>query len=186
MTIDLAPFCSKDETKFYLSKPFAYGDKTYATDGHVILELDLSDYPSQIVDFAPNPLRVFDAGVTKEEWDSCIPHIDIELGTPPDLSECKHCSGQTPVHSACPDCMCVCSYCDGTNKSSPRLKGSTNIGVAIFDQYYIRLIQSLPGLRTPPRRKGTEKSPMPFKFEGGRGALMPISHELLNHIRVKR
>ena len=37
--IDLQQFCSKDDTRPYICKPFSFGEFSYATNGHIIVRV---------------------------------------------------------------------------------------------------------------------------------------------------
>jgi hypothetical protein len=82
--------------------------------------------------------------------------------------KCWRCEGRGHKHD-CPDCRCTCEYCDGTGKLSPP---TVRIGRVPFAALYVDLIQKLPGTEIGKPKHAPK--PLPFRFEGGEGLLMPM------------
>jgi hypothetical protein len=159
MSVDLDLFCdpTRREPGLDLSVPFSLNGHTYATNGHVAVRVPRRpDIPENKE--APKIERL--------PWDfSRVKFGSLpERGPLPD--ECWACGGTGQEHS-CPDCRCKCNTCDGSGKHQPFVR---RIGKVAFNGRYIEWLRALPGLEIgKPRRS----RPLPFRFEGGEGLLMP-------------
>lgn len=170
--IDLMPFCGKDVGRENLHKPFTIDDRTYATDGHVIISVPKRDDVAAASD-PPNVARVFkDAG--KPELSPlravAIPTLGTEM--------CEHCSGRGTEHD-CPNCRCTCEFCDGEGERIEKL--SIGIRGAILDYKYFKLIATLPTLRLP-EIISNNMAPVYFQFAGGYGAFMCRRSKFSKHV----
>lgn len=175
--IDLQQFCSTDDARPHLLKPFSGGRWTYASNGHIIIRLPYS------ADAAEAPLEL--AGKARDlfAWQNAPPEM-MPLPTfnfPPGVGEkCPDCGGRGIEHS-CPDCCCHCASCKGSGELGGRV--SASIGAAIFDAKYLKLLSSLPDLRvavSPPHGEA-----MPCVFDGGAAVLMSMKREHGTHIRAE-
>jgi hypothetical protein len=162
--IDLQPFCSTDDTRPYLMKPYSRGEFTYATNNHVLVRVPRRDDAPEH-DKAPNVESVF-IKFHKGEFVPAPP-FDVPAF---ETTECDECAGGTEPAHDCPECECECETCDGTGSIVE--KASLTIRGSIFDAKYIRLLLALPSLELPTTIDAIDA--MPFKFEGGDGLLMPM------------
>jgi hypothetical protein len=159
MSVDLNLFCDLERRRpgSDLSVPFSLNGHSYATNGHICVRV---------------PRRP-DIPENKE-----APHVDerlpwdfsrVKFGPLPEPEylpdQCGWCDGRGYQHK-CPDCRCECKYCDGSGLLPPRVR----IGKVVFAALYIEWIQALPGLEIG---KPKPSRPLPFRFEGGEGLLMP-------------
>lgn len=86
--IDLKPFCGTDETRPYLLKPFSFEDRTYATDGRIMVRVPrMADVP-EITKHADwnKPMEGIDT-VTLSPLSLTLPP------KPPHGEECSACDG---------------------------------------------------------------------------------------------
>jgi hypothetical protein len=160
--IDLGQFCCPDECEpgRDLSVPFSLNGHTYATNGHICVRVPRRpDIPENKE--APNPENL--------EWD----FSRMKFGPLPEgplREQCRMCDGRGYEHD-CPDCRRECEHCDGIGE---QLLPPIRIGEARFKGVYISWIRELPGLEIG---KPKPVDPLPFRFDGGEGLLMPMRPE---------
>jgi hypothetical protein len=173
--IDLRQFCGTQPERPYLHDPFSFGAFTYATNGHIIVRVDRladareGDMPSKTA--VERILSVHNGAAFLPVSDVSIPPL------PTTVLDCWFCGGRGTMHD-CPDCKCVCPHCNGTGRVNE--KRSINIGSVSFDVKYITQILALPSPEVCASPK--ERDPMPFRFAGGIGCLMPISGSFENSL----
>lgn len=92
-----------------------------------------------------------------------------KLTLPESEDDCPDCDGRGNEHD-CPDCECICPSCRGSGIKQPNL--AVGIGNSVFSSRLVLLMQTLPGLLVG-ETNGTK--PMPFRFEGGDGLVMPMN-----------
>lgn len=159
----LQPFCSRDEGRHLLHKPFTRDGWTYATDGRIVIRVPAID------------------GVEKGEVgaESLFPKAEFrEIGLPDSIPHavktiCSRCHGTGE---------CSCLHC-GSDYTCKVCNGSVDIikdspikieGVALRAAH-LRLIKALPGaklfLNLDP------KATHAFTFDGGEGRLAPVSED---------
>lgn len=169
MRIDLTKFCSVDETRVPLLKPWRDGEFTYASDGRVVLRVAAE--PGDVAnDKAPSAERMapyFDPFIVDDlAWQKLpeLPEAKFE--------ECDKCDGDK-VH----ECDCGhqhdCPACEGSGKVE--IQDHIDIGQSRFNYYYLRLIGDLPNLEIAVRG---ELDPMLLRFDGGVGVLMPMRKDV--------
>lgn len=170
---DIQVFCSTDETRFYIQKPFSRGEFTYATNGHVLIRIArLEDVPE--VELAPHADAVFIRSSPQEVGP--MPALTLP---PSETEKCIECSEDQPIHD-CPECSCSCDACDNTHEVE--VKTSCVINNVFYDAKYIRNLQQLPGLRfalTPPTAEGGR-----FEFDGGAGYVMRLRKQYPKHVNA--
>lgn len=177
--LDLKPFCSTDETRPYLLKPFSRDGFTYATNGHIMVRVALRhDVPDVDKKFNQNaPL----AGV--DETTFFRPSFELPPA-PTQTGECTLCEGRGFDHD-CPDCECVCEICKGEGNVDVEKNISTAVGPTLFALNYVRQILSLAGVEIATLPKKANEKPLLFRFDEGVGALMPLRGEKADHVDIK-
>jgi hypothetical protein len=169
--IDLQTFCiAKDSGRYSLESPFSRGDWTYATNGHIAVrvprraDVDEGSTSVERLGWAPSNATYVSAP-------------RFELPRSPEV-DCEKCDGRGTKHD-CPGCSCKCEHCDGTAVEPEKF--TVGIGEGIFSAKFLRLILGLPGVELGPIHS---REPMPFRFEGGEGLLMPMRGKSEHHVDV--
>lgn len=162
LMIDLQPFCSKDETRYQLTKPWSRDGYTWATDGRVLLRIP--GVHAEPNPEAPNAEKLGTFFSTGPEI--TMPKIPF-LETKP----CAWCKGRGRVCTCdfCDNKACICDGCDGTGKIEKAV--SVPVGAGRFSNHYLAKIATLPGLRLFPSSDDPTAA-MFFIFDGGCGYLM--------------
>jgi hypothetical protein len=159
MNIDLQAFCYTGDSIYRqgIIRPWRLGDKAYATDGVVLLEVEPEDISPNL--HAPNKSLPRVIG----EWQSgeWKPLPTIEEPKEPATQVCSSCYGDAEID---------CEDCHGLRTEPKTIE--IQIGNRTFNQKYLKLISTLPGLLV--NESGDLPTPMSFKFDGGRGLLMPM------------
>ncbi|BEV44809.1 hypothetical protein [Afipia carboxidovorans] len=181
--IDLQKFCGSDDTLSLLSKPFTQGAYTYATDRAVIVRVPKVDGVAQLdsvvaID-ADRPFKHF-----SDQSFAPLPKLNLPPLSGPKVVACTECDGRGTEHD-CPDCNCVCDACDGTGKEEVETKISTSLGGATLQLKYVHLIASLPRVEISTQLAASLNGPVFFRFDGGEGALMPMTRPCENHIQIE-
>lgn len=185
--LDLQPFCSTDETRWYLLKPFSMGEFSYATNGHIEIRQPRREDIPEMDEKAPK----FDASAPFAGIESAVfSRIEADLPPPPETTgPCKLCDGRGYEHD-CPSCDCVCEPCHGSGEMDPERFISTSIGGVFFVLSYVRQMLELPGVEISNTAvlsiKHKKSRPLLFRFDGGEGALMPRMKQLEDHIEIER
>jgi len=190
--IDLLPFCSKDETRQALMRPFTEGSYTYATCGRVAIRVDArSEYgpldntvnaggvgwPIERLTRLLSPILPKETPQTKSapcgncegkgKFDKCPDcegkgSMECDLGHTHNCSKCRG-RGYTKGHSE------ICQECKGTGMVTGDLY--VRIGASCFNYAIVRKVLELPGIRIAP---SVESKPTYFAFDGGDGLMMPV------------
>lgn len=193
MNIDLQQFCaSAHDKRAWLHAPFTCGGKTGASNGHIMIELDAAgDHPAPPANF--NMAQVLDR-IQTTGYQS-LPALPA-----PVFITCRKCSGQGhgrkcescdgdgefEHHCHCYHCKACdgegvlsgpCADCRGTGKRET--SNLVQIGEAFFYLKYLVLIAALPGVELT---TAGPRDVAGFRFNGGRGALMPTTPNR-NHSR---
>ena len=180
MRIDLEAFCSRDNDRYYLTKPFTVGAFTYATNGHIIVRID----KRFDVDAAPADFPVKDPEAPLKDAETTTyqaPSFKLPRLLAP-LDRCPVCDGRGNIH-LCPDCNCGCETCGNTGQSNSEHDVSTTIGAANFYLPYVRQMLQLPKVEIA--RPVAPEVAMLFRFEGGIGALMPMRGMHARHVEIE-
>lgn len=200
MTIDLQRFCATEtEGRYYMRRPFRNGDFICATNGHVAIaipddgrEMNTRGNPPKM----PDVLKLLDRPILGEFaampalasvkecgacercggqgkhrvvlCEECHGSGEIEHGK--HSYTCEECSGEGSVGSE--DIETVCLACEGFGErgSHPAAHRSV-IGKAGFQTRYLRAFSALPGCEIA---VGGPNDMAHIRFEGGRGAVMPM------------
>jgi hypothetical protein len=179
-TIDLTPFCSTSKWRPYLTRPFHIDDRTYATDGLIMVRVPRSGEVELSTELVPENIVE-----QIRQWFSTIGDMTFEpaalrlpAGGPPKMVKCGACEGRGHEHD-CPDCSCKCEECEGSGRVEKTVTISADIGKSVFDIEIVRKIANLPGLElsTP-----GEDSPLYFRFDGGEGIVMNRRRHADRHV----
>jgi len=168
---DLRPFCLSNLAKLkirpYLGKPFSIGDFTYATNGYILVRVPVRKAygPPD----SPVGVETVYAKLLAEISYFPAPAIDGPLFVMRD-TPCPNCQGRGTLHD-CPNCSCRCQECAGAGKELDY--AVVRLPWAVFDAKYISKIWQLPN---PCIAACREKGPMPFRFDGGDGLIMPMRY----------
>ena len=177
----LQKFCSDDITRPYIMKPFTRGEHTWATNGHIMIRVPKIDGIEELGGLPP----------VEKPWgiaDWSLPLRPLKFGKLPPVEDeegdCELCEGRGTEHD-CPGCPCVCENCHGSglDKWISDDEKSLSIGNAIFSARYIRELSELPRVQIP--SDPHTENPMPFKFDGGEGLLMPMRREYDDHLDIE-
>jgi hypothetical protein len=180
--IDLQSFCSDDDVRVTLRRPFSYGKFTYATNGVFAVRIDRLDEVPEIQ--KPAMAEQLDKIMSPADGASFKP-IDISL--PGDIEntseeECGDCDGRGKEHE-CPDCECECTSCDGSGRVSKADKISVSAFGDIYRLPYLRQVLGLPGIEIADLPRSLS-APALFRFDGGIAALMLMRAEQRLHVQA--
>lgn len=161
MTIDLQKFCLEDyQGRDYLMRPFRLNGEIVATNGHILVAIpdDGRHVPEAITTgFGESVTKTLAA--TTDRW------ISLSTITLPDVEECSICPDPADLEDGeeCANC-----YGTGIKQYQPFRVGETD-----FNVRYLTLISELPNAEIGISDK-IETTPVPFRFDGGHGVLMPM------------
>lgn len=159
------------EVRSYMHQPWRERGLIYATNGHIICEWpdDGGEYPER-TEHMPN-IEKFMSTHWRDTW-------WIDMPSLPDFIPCSVCDGSGKnewfmdededgrEYKNRDGKWHTCWPCDGYGEEGRRVP----INDTGFQIRYLRVLSALPGLRISP--EGMKA--MPFKFDGGRGLLMPM------------
>jgi len=175
----LKQFCSHDPTRYYLMKPFSQDGYTWATNGHIMVRVaqidGIAPFDGKAINVA-RPLK----GIEDAQFSSRAFTLPP---APEELDDCIKCAGRGTEHE-CPDCDCTCEYCKGTGRVDRESKISTTISGQIVQLAYARMVAGLPGVEVS-ERASEGIAPLFFRFDGGVGALMPLSCKSHDHVEIE-
>lgn len=167
-SINLELFC--DPGRPEIERPLSIGEWSYGTNGHILVRIPRRDdiaenktlqFPEKLLAILAEPHRYKPAPKfeipEKLEWEN--------------VSECYACQTTGKEHG-CPGCQCKCRFCDGTGKITSTDVAKVKIGKVPFNAKYVSWLNSMPDLKIGVPRHA---QPMPFRFNGGEGLLMPLS-----------
>lgn len=171
--IDLQKFCSTDERRPHICKPYSRGEYTYATNGHMLVRVGRS------VDFSENEQAPDCESIIKLCQPIYFQPLDNITMPEPIFRDVKCRCDEEPEHD-CPSCDCFegsgddCDFCHGKGIYTQVDYGCVAIGKVCFDPKYIALIKDLPSavIQNP-----IPSHPCLFKFDGGIGVVMPLRGE---------
>lgn len=169
--IDLKAFCATEPWRPQLSEPWSAGERTYASDGFVMVRVPrIAEVPYVTDIFAFEDTRskgnrIFDDAKKADH----TPRPLIIAYTLPPPEECRWCEGSGKEPEPWPLEFVDCDECDGSGQEVPA--ASVTIGGVPFDARYIARIAALPGVRIA--ESPIPEKPCPFDFEDGEGVVMP-------------
>lgn len=171
ITIDsLLKFCGKftaDGNSVWLNTPFTIDDYTFATDGRILVRVPKLSGVSMLDASHINGVMEVTIPLDVPDHATVWEPLDAAVIPPFEKGDCMECFGDECDKQ-------YCRLCEGTGQSEkyvPVLLGNKKI-----NSVYLRKIVDLPGLLLAPNmtpRTGV----MPFRFDGGRGLLMPMRWE---------
>lgn len=164
--IDLTPFCTTEEIRYYLQQPWSRGMHTWSTDGHIMVRVPRRDDVPEC-DLAPDAAAVFE----QASFDCAFTPLPGALPPPAKSEECSACDGGGREHE-CDDCTHACTACDGSGDEPE--SGYVQLAGGKFDIRLVRKMAALPGLLLGERPEDSD--PLPFKFDGGAGLVMSLRH----------
>lgn len=175
--IDFKEFCSTDELRPSLWKPFKGNGKVYATNGHIAIRAKESMWDGEVNDSnnTPDVDKVLPDSSMVKEW--------IKL---PSIKDCNECENSGRVKKDCDHCRgggyhtCSCGdehecyECDGTGKL---IKDFCDCSPIIFgrkiQRKYWEMINSLPSVECGICDEF--ENLLVFRFDGGDGGTMKIN-----------
>jgi hypothetical protein len=169
---NLKKFCSTDPTRPYIAEPFSFGEFTYATNGYVVVRV------ARVMDASEGREPMSAEVLSKALNPACAPSfvslagIVLPLDETP-AADCINCEGEGDVE--CDECghSHKCEACKGVGFTGSRR--SISVGGVLFDAKYIEQINELP--RVEIDAQPVDGAPMCFRFDGGIGALMPLTRD---------
>ena len=162
--IDLTPFCTTEENRYYLQQPWSRGMHTWATDGHIMVRVPRRDDVPEC-DLAPDAAHVFE----RASFDCAFTPLPGGLPPPAPTGECSACNGSGLDHE-CDDCTHECTVCDGSGEEPE--SGYVQLAGGKFHICLVRKMAALPGLLVGERP--SDQDPLPFTFDGGAGLVMSL------------
>jgi hypothetical protein len=179
--LDLQQFCSTEQFRFNLHKPFSFGEFSYGCDGRIAIRVarreDVKETEQPKV---AETLNKWLAPLEALAFESAAPILpdDQEVITQEDCEECK---GRGTDHD-CPECQCTCDVCAGSGVETSVEEISVVAFGRIFRLKYLRTVLQLPGIEIA--SLGEALAPVLFRFDGGCGVLMPRSRKAARHIEI--
>lgn len=173
--IDLQPFCGTDDSHPYLMKPFSREGFTWATDSHILLRVVLRNgVPDhdQKLNLAKQFARLDTATFFRPRFN--LPPAPVATG------QCEVCDGV-----GCTAEGDACLVCKGWGDLNPEKWTSTSVGPKVYCLHYIRQILSLPDVELAHMQAEPLMKPLLFRFNGGIGALMPMSSQHADHVEIE-
>lgn len=154
----LCEFCSTDETRQDLIAPFVIDQYTIATDGRTMVAATGNFYYTKPAgeELAMKVKREY---LAKFPTDPTVKWEQRDWLRPLETEQCSDCDGDG------------CDECDLTGRTF--LSKTLNIGCRQLNYEYLIRIQRLLGVMFAVEFGG-EMDPLPFKFDGGIGFLMPM------------
>jgi hypothetical protein len=144
--------------------PFTIDGRVWATNGHIIVTMDSVDGEFVELPVCTSPSRKSIAKIMESAVGEYVPVSSIDL---PAEEPCRACNGDGLDHDDGTDRGCW--YCNGYGVKE---YVEAYVGGICFDARYLRLIGSLPGAEIA---VGPDYgTPALFRFDGGKGALMPM------------
>jgi hypothetical protein len=194
MTKDqLQKFCDPLEGRNIAKAPFNYGGYTWATNGKILVRVPfiagVPDFAGQAaanlfgdgmvgtgIALPPIPPPVVETckecagkGYLEEiKCPDCKGEGECDCPTCGHAGDCTRCSGSGYIFDATASKE-PCGDCDG--QGHHETLASIEVGIARFQNRYLRLIAALPGLEFQPHGP---LEPGRFRWDGGEGMLMPV------------
>lgn len=198
MTIDLERFCGVDDYREYLNAPWRRDGKLYSTNGHFMVEIADDGREAVSHDKHPNCLALFEKHAPGEfvaipelppavrcgacdGRGKCYREACSDCDAKGEFThgmyeyECKHCEGDgyfTRYFAPEGESLSRCAACFGLGEEFSRDYG-TKVGGMTFATRLLRAISVLPGVEISVCT--TDKHPLWFRFDGGRGLVMPMN-----------
>lgn len=183
MKINWSKFCDVESGRYDLDEPFVIGGIKYATNARILIavpcdEPDVDFTERRIIKQPDRVFEGFDKVVVWEPWPieaavTCPHCLDrVTQFVPAGRCQFCKCTGQDDEY--CDDCGgegMVASYVSECDQCTTQ--DAHHIGLKRIAQRYINAIATLPQPIVCGRASSDEKQPLFFKFDGGRGIVMP-------------
>lgn len=181
--VDLQQFCSTDDLRPYLMKPFRFKGFTWATNGHILVRV------REDKRYEPLAGKIDPAGPLKG-FDKVTMWARVAVALPPqiEVQQCVACKGSGADHSADACSGDVCWTCDGAGFSDGERSTSVTLAHVPFALNYVRQMLALPNVEIAPTSVSNadhDYRPLYFRFNGGIGALMPLRKNYDTHIDIE-
>lgn len=181
----LAPFCTVEANRHALDTPWRVGDRIYAADGRIAIELSNDPRPFAAGERRRPDLTTLFASFPDGEFEVEIP----DVGPKP-----AHANDRWEIHTPCLRCCNAaiwiasgadtskldtqgdgCLECDSGWKWEDAATASDRIEIegVRFQRRYLWAIRRLPNVKA--RIDSDRESMLAFVFDGGRGLLMPTA-----------
>lgn len=182
-TLDLQQFCSTEQFRFNLHKPFMHGEFSYACDGVVAVRVSRREDVAPAADpKIPQTLEKYFASLDSITF--VAPSFRLPDDQEPETkSSCESCDGRGTDHD-CPTCTCRCDDCHGSGIETTIHNISIDAFGRIFRLKLLRQVLALPGIEVEDSLPSL--NPLLFRFHGGIGCLMPCARKLKRHIEIER
>lgn len=177
MSINLQQFCGTDISRDYLMQPWSLGEYTYATNGHILVQVPRID---GVPENSRAPSKKLSDVLDPQRDAACEPLPALKL---PEVRKriCYHCDGTGRGHE-CPNCACVCTECSGEKSVSCEDFISCEVDGFLIALKYLRMIAALPNAKMA---KGSPSTPVRFTFDGGEGRIMGLRDRYADHVLVQ-
>jgi len=165
----LNDFCSDDEYRSNIAEPFSFGGYTMGSCGRILVAVP----EIEGCEGHKNAPRETALSILPNEED-CLVSVDLPVLPPVIINECSACDGSGCFSCDCPTCNEYhdCEYCGGSGEVLRRKE--MLIGGFFYDSERLRKLYALSKFEAYlPGEAGV----LPFFFEYGKGALMPLRKE---------
>jgi hypothetical protein len=166
----IAAFCGDFDIdrRAWLHKPWRLGPGVIATNGHILIDLPGDSRMLEGVDIAPHMPAIHPKNIGSMLAGAFHAPTWQALPDLPSAVPCPLCDGVGAFADDGPECPAeTCPNCYGYGEDPLAIR----VGEAHFDARYLRILSTLPGIEFAPT--GADKVAA-FKFDGGRGLLMPM------------
>lgn len=175
--INLEKFCAhSDEVRYHLHEPWRQKEGIVATNGHILVCIadDGRTLENPGDDQVKRNVSRF-LSETRNNWQPITTALTPETRCPnpfckSGMVECDYLPRRSS-HVDCSECdgskQVVCAYCDGRGVVSE----PCNLGPCSLARRYLAILLELPGVEIAPKGKADM---VLFRFDGGRGCVMPV------------
>lgn len=169
MTLEtLKQFVSVDLARLTITEPWIENGKLFATDGKILVMTDLIDGFTRTNTLPPPPTNIkfvmadFPNDPSAHKWEPA-PKVERPMVA------CGDCGGSGTHACSCGN-VHPCPDCE--SGKTVDTKKNREVGTRLIADHYLAKIAALPNCEVCV--EGNQLDPMPFRFDGGIGLLMPI------------